>query len=220
VLAQTYRSASVMIGVLPIGVAPDAEGDHVAFFWSLREDDYERWSMAGVEAWRDEVAQIWPEAAMLLGDETEFALNFSRYRDVQAWPWGSGATLLIGDCAHGTSPQLGQGANLALADAVELANSLDGRDVASALPIYRRARAGKVAWVQFMSAALTPVFQSRSKFIGWLRDWILLPASRLWPFDRLMLATLTGAGALPGAMLLSGVAKFLVRPRPPSAKSN
>jgi 2-polyprenyl-6-methoxyphenol hydroxylase-like FAD-dependent oxidoreductase len=214
VLAQTYRSASVMIGVLPIGAAPDAEGDHVAFFWSLREDDYERWRAGGLHAWRKEVARHWPEAATLLDDDLDFeALNFARYRDVQAWPWGAGATLLIGDCAHGTSPQLGQGANLALADAVALAESLNGRDVSSALPLYRRARAGRVAWVQFMSAALTPVFQSRSKLTGWLRDWVLLPASRLWPFNRLMLATLTGAGVFPGAMVLSGVAKFLVRAR-------
>ena len=217
VLAQTYDSASVMIGVLPIGVAPGAEGDHVAFFWSLREDDYEEWRAAGLNAWREDVARHWPQAASLLDGDLDFeALSFARYRDVQAWPWRREATLLIGDCAHGTSPQLGQGANLALADAVALAESLKGRAAPAALAHYAETRAAKVAWVQFMSAALTPVFQSRSRLIGWLRDWVMLPASRLWPFDRLMLATLTGAGVFPGARLLSGVAKFLVRARPRS----
>jgi hypothetical protein len=71
-----------------------------------------------------------------------------------------------------------------------------------------------------MSAALTPVFQSRSRAIGWARDRLLLPLSRLWPFDRLMLATLTGAAALPFAMQLSNAAKFLVRPaRPDPARA-
>jgi hypothetical protein len=64
-----------------------------------------------------------------------------------------------------------------------------------------------------MSAALTPVFQSRSRLIGWARDLLLGPVSRCWPFSGLMLATLTGSARLPFAMLLSSVAKFLVRNR-------
>lgn len=221
VLAQAYAGARVMIGVLPVGQAPGAPGPHVAFFWSLREDDHAGWRAAGLDAWRNEVASHWSQAARLLDGELDFtALAFARYRDVQAWPWGAHATLMLGDCAHATSPQLGQGANLALADAVALAAALKDRAVAPALAHYRRARAGKVAWVQLMSAALTPVFQSRSRAIGWARDRLLLPLSRLWPFDRLMLATLTGAAALPFAMQLSNAAKFLVRPaRPDPARA-
>ncbi|HWA21700.1 MAG TPA: NAD(P)/FAD-dependent oxidoreductase [Caulobacterales bacterium] len=211
VLAQVYAGARVMIGVLPVGDAPDSTGKNVALFWSLREDDHAAWRKAGVNAWRAAVASYWPEAARLLDGPLDIStLSYARYRDVQAWPWGKDATLLLGDAAHATSPQLGQGANLALADAVALAATLRGRAVAPALACYRRSRAGPIAWVQFMSAALTPVFQSRSAFIGWARDWILGPLSRCWPFSQIMLATLTGAATLPFAMLLSGVAKFLV----------
>jgi 2-polyprenyl-6-methoxyphenol hydroxylase-like FAD-dependent oxidoreductase len=211
VLAQMYDAARVMIGVLPVGAGPTSDARHVAFFWSLREDEHEAWRAGGLEAWRARVASYWPEAAMLLRGVDFAALPYARYRDVQAWPWGAGNTLLIGDCAHATSPQLGQGANLALTDAVTLAAQLKA---GAGLAGYRRARAGKVAWVQLMSAALTPVFQSRSRVIAWARDWVLLPASRLWPFDRMMLATLTGAGALPFAMQISGLAKFLVKATP------
>jgi 2-polyprenyl-6-methoxyphenol hydroxylase-like FAD-dependent oxidoreductase len=214
VLAQKYDGARVMIGVLPVGATPASDTPHVALFWSLREDEYQTWRNAGLEHWRANVARYWPEAANLLDGDVDFdALNFARYRDVQAWPWGAGACLLIGDAAHATSPQLGQGANLALVDAVTLAAHLKDAPVAQALAGYRRARRGKIAWVQLMSAALTPVFQSRSRLIGALRDLFLPLATRLWPFDRLMLATLTGAGALPGAMLLSGVARFLIPAR-------
>ncbi|MGE3302951.1 MAG: FAD-dependent oxidoreductase [Hyphomonadaceae bacterium] len=195
VLAQRYASAAVMIGVLPVGAAPGAAGKHVAVFWSLREDRYEAWRAAGAEAWRGEVARHWPEAARLLEGPLDFAaLPFARYRDVRAWPWGHGRTLLIGDAAHATSPQLGQGANLALADAVALAAALRGR---GGLQVYRSARFAKTAWVQFMSAALTPLFQSRSRLLGWARDLAMPLARRLWPFNRLILATLTGAGAFP-----------------------
>jgi 2-polyprenyl-6-methoxyphenol hydroxylase-like FAD-dependent oxidoreductase len=214
VLAQKYDSARLMIGVLPVGATPASRLAHVALFWSLREDEYEAWRSAGLDDWRANVARAWPEAARLLEGELDFdALNFARYRDIQAWPWGAGACLLIGDAAHATSPQLGQGANLALADAVTLAAQLKDAPVAQALDGYRRARRGKIAWVQLMSAALTPVFQSRSRIIGALRDLFLPLATGIWPFDRLMLATLTGAGDLPGASLLSGVARFLIPAR-------
>ncbi len=214
VLAQVYAGARVMIGVLPVGAAPDLPGKHVALFWSLREDKYLAWRDAGLDSWRVDMASYWPKAARLLDGFNDFAaLPYARYRDVQAWPWGVGATLLLGDAAHATSPQLGQGANLALADAVTLAVALKANAVAPALARYRRVRAAPVAWVQFMSAALTPVFQSRSRFIGWMRDLLLGPLSSCWPFSRLMLATLTGSAKLPFAMQLSAVAKFLVRDR-------
>lgn len=214
VLAQVYAGARVMIGVLPVGSASSGQGKHVALFWSLREDEHDSWRRAGADAWKAKVASYWPAAAALLEGDLDFsALPYARYRDVQAWPWGKGATLLLGDAAHATSPQLGQGANLALADAVALAAAMKTTGVAPAIAHYRRARAAHVAWVQFMSAALTPVFQSRSALIGWMRDWLLAPLSRCWPFSRLMLATLSGAGALPFAMQLSSVAKFLVRNR-------
>ena len=56
--------------------------------------------------------------------------QFSRasYRDVRVGRWSDGPFVLIGDAAHGTSPQLGQGANMGLIDAVELAERL-GEDV-------------------------------------------------------------------------------------------
>jgi 2-polyprenyl-6-methoxyphenol hydroxylase-like FAD-dependent oxidoreductase len=214
ILAQVYGGARVMIGVLPVGMAPDVPGKHVALFWSLREDKYASWRDAGIESWRADMKSYWPQAARLLDGFSDFAsLPYARYRDVQAWPWSLGSTLLLGDAAHATSPQLGQGANLALADAVALAAALKSNAVAPALAEYRRVRAAPVAWVQFMSAALTPVFQSRSRLIGWARDLLLGPVSRCWPFSWLMLATLTGSARLPLAMLLSSVAKFLVRNR-------
>ncbi len=168
-------------------------------FWSLREDKHDAWRAAGLQAWRADMASYWPKAAQLLDGFGDFeALPYARYRDVQAWPWGVGSTLLLGDAAHATSPQLGQGANLALSDAVVLAAALKSNAaIAPALAHYRRVRAAPVAWVQFMSAALTPVFQSRSHFIGWIRDALLGPLSGCWPFSRLMLATLTGAARLP-----------------------
>jgi FAD-dependent urate hydroxylase len=69
--------------------------------------------------------------------------------EVDAERWGRGAVVLIGDAAHGMSPNMAQGASLAFEDALELAACLrDAVSVAGAgseLAARRRARTG---WVR------------------------------------------------------------------------
>lgn len=200
-LRQVYDGARRMTGVLPIGRAQGHTQPEVALFWSIRRDRYDAWRAAGIEAWRSEVSAMWPAAGRLLVGVTEpEEVTFAVYRDVRAAPWRAGPVLLIGDAAHGTSPQLGQGANLALADGVALAACLKARsaDPAAALRLFRAVRKARTGWTQLMSRALTPVFQSDSTPIGWARDLLLRELSRLPPVERLMLATLVGAAALPG----------------------
>ncbi|WP_327701032.1 FAD-dependent oxidoreductase [Streptomyces decoyicus] len=60
-------------------------------------------------------------------------------------PWRSGRTLIIGDAAHAASPATGQGASMALEDAVILAKSLrDTPDLDSALSLYEACRRPRV----------------------------------------------------------------------------
>jgi len=60
-------------------------------------------------------------------------------------PWHSGRTLLIGDAAHAASPATGQGASMALEDAVVLAKSLrDAPDTETALSLYEELRRPRV----------------------------------------------------------------------------
>ncbi|MFI1199970.1 FAD-dependent oxidoreductase [Streptomyces sp. NPDC020883] len=60
-------------------------------------------------------------------------------------PWRSGRMLLIGDAAHAASPATGQGASMALEDAVILAKSLrDTPDPESALALYESCRRPRV----------------------------------------------------------------------------
>ncbi len=63
------------------------------------------------------------------------------YRHVALTHWNAGPVLFIGDAAHGTSPQLGQGANLGLMDAWVLAKTLaDAPDLLSAFLRFERRR--------------------------------------------------------------------------------
>lgn len=60
-------------------------------------------------------------------------------------PWRSGRTLLIGDAAHAASPATGQGASMALEDAVVLAKCLrDAPDTDAALARYEELRRPRV----------------------------------------------------------------------------
>lgn len=91
--------------------------------------------------------------------------------------------VILGDAAHATSPQLGQGANLALVDAWVLGECLGGRpskEVAESLAAYAARRRGRLLWHQFNSRLITPVFQSNSALIGSARD-LLMPLCCRFP---------------------------------------
>lgn len=175
-LWQVYRSCSKMMGVLPIGRDPDLRnGDPlVAFFWSLKREDFDSWRAAPLDAFKREAGALWPEAGALIAhirDHRVFAE--ATYRDVRLRKCHSGKIVLLGDAAHATSPQLGQGANLAMIDAIVLARALrKGGSPANALRLYERARWAHNGYYQAASRWLTPMFQSDSRVMGWLRDGV------------------------------------------------
>lgn len=61
--------------------------------------------------------------------------------------WSRGRTVLIGDALHATAPNAGQGASLAIEDAVELARCLRDLDAPSALHRFERLRRDRVEQV-------------------------------------------------------------------------
>lgn len=97
----------------------------------------------------------------------------------------------IGDAAHRASPQLGQGANMALIDAFALAQALR-LPLDEALPAYHRSRRWHLALYQGLSAAFTPQYQSHSRSLPALRDHALSPLSRLWPLPRILSSLVSG----------------------------
>lgn len=183
-LRQRYHRAEVMAGVLPIGAG------QASFFWSLPVKSMDAWAEGDFVAWRERVLRIWPEVEPIMA-QFDGAGGFSRaiYRDVSVGRWCAGAFLLIGDAAHGTSPQLGQGANLGLIDAVELALRVESP---AHLARYQRARRLQTGAYQLFSRALTPLFQSAGPVGPWVRSALFAPLAQAPLLDRIAAATLTG----------------------------
>jgi FAD-dependent urate hydroxylase len=85
--------------------------------------------------------------------------------------WGQGRVTLLGDAAHPLVPTLGQGACLAIEDAVVLAKCLsDGRGVTAALRLYEGQRRPRTAAIQRQAWFLKSVFHRRSRWGMLLRD--------------------------------------------------
>ncbi len=198
-LAQRYDRASVMIGVLPIGRQHEGGEAQAAFFWSLKREDHAEWREAGLAPWKDRVLRFWPDCAPLLSritDPDQMAL--ARYdHHTLPKPWGE-RLVFIGDSAHATSPQLGQGANMALIDVAVLAAALAAhRELPDALVAYAEKRKAHVRLYQAMSRVFTPFYQSDSAVLPLLRDGLVAQMSRLPPLQRLLATIVSGRLGLP-----------------------
>jgi 2-polyprenyl-6-methoxyphenol hydroxylase-like FAD-dependent oxidoreductase len=186
-LTQRYRKARQMVGILPIGRLPEDPRPKVAFFWSLRADQLAAWRDRPLDAWRDEALDLWPALApymaQIAGHED---LPFAAYAHGTLYKPYRPGLVQIGDAAHRTSPQLGQGANMALLDAAALTLALERAPLHAAPALYAKMRRQHLMAYQGMSRFLTPQYQHDNRLLADWRDHVVAPLSRLWPAPWLM----------------------------------
>jgi len=88
--------------------------------------------------------------------------------------WGRGAVTLLGDAAHASTPNLGQGACQALEDAVVLARCLSGAgSIEAALRKYERLRIPRTAAIVRNSWQTGKILQLDSPPLEMLRNWFM-----------------------------------------------
>lgn len=195
-LKQMYHTASYMSGLLPSGRLHGQGNELMSFFWSIPVDHHPKWQAREVDfqAWKQKVHDLWPAADAVLAQLTSpEQLAFASYRDVVMRRWASGRVVFMGDAAHSMSPQLGQGANLALCDASALYHCIKaGGGGLQALALYNQTRAGHIQFYQNMSRLLTPFYQSHRRSYAWLRDALSWPLTQIPWLRHQMLATLVG----------------------------
>jgi 2-polyprenyl-6-methoxyphenol hydroxylase-like FAD-dependent oxidoreductase len=222
-----------MFGLLPTGRAPRGDDLVVSVFWSIRADRVAAFRNRGLAAWRAEALALHPDSAPILDQIDDIdALTFTQYRDVRMRRWHGDRIVFLGDAAHATSPQLGQGANLALWDAMYLADALSEHqakfaaalsehqaDLAAALAHYTAMRRRHLNYYQLATRALTPFFQGDSRALGLARDLLFPISRRLAPLRRRMVRTMAGLdrGILRRPIPLDDLRRLALPPPAPAA---
>lgn len=184
ILHQFHDRSQIMLGILPTGTTPNHPNDRLSsIFWSMPTSklDYFHRRSSDHEKWLEDIAIRWPETATWLNSviqppEKQQQWLSAHYRDVVMSQFGQGRIGIIGDAAHAMSPQLGQGANMALLDAWAFSQSVkfarDGNqlDWAKLWQKYHQHRQSSTQFYQFLSRLLTPLYQSDHWWTGGLRD--------------------------------------------------
>jgi 2-polyprenyl-6-methoxyphenol hydroxylase-like FAD-dependent oxidoreductase len=187
-LRQRVDGTRVMMGLLPAG------NGELTLYWSVPTAELAPDLPLDLAGMHRQAMALWPEASGIVADAI-VANDFARatYRNVALPRWNDGPILFIGDAAHGTSPQLGQGANLGLVDAWTLARAVaDSVTVAGAIADFAARRSATVRFYRQASHLLTPFFQSRLEPLGWLRDAFMILACRLPVLKTMAATTLAG----------------------------
>jgi 2-polyprenyl-6-methoxyphenol hydroxylase-like FAD-dependent oxidoreductase len=189
-LRQQARGVGVLAGLLPVGER------EMACFWGVRAAEVPALEVEGFSALVERIDAVFPEARCVLEDIGGFdRLALARYGHAILARRYTGRIALIGDAAHPSPPHLGQGANLALLDAVTLADVLrHERRPSEAFARWDRQRRWQNARYAYLSRALSPFFQSSHRWLGPPRDLALPAMGAVPPLRAFMEFVLAGRG--------------------------
>lgn len=117
--------------------------------------------------WKAGILDLCPQAEVFLSQIDDWSQVLrARYGDVRMKNWHGERVVFLGDAGHAMSPQLGQGVNLALADAQCLAACLAENEVVEkVLALYSKRRRAILTYYQLTTRGLTPWFQSDCEWL-------------------------------------------------------
>ena len=195
-VARQWFHQGEVLALLPLG---GSAGDTAALVWSVPAAKASQLLAASAE---DFVAQI----ASVCGLPAE---GMTLSHSPQSWPlelsqanhWVMPGVVLAGDAAHAMHPLAGQGLNVGLGDASELARVLQAREYwrdlgdPKLLRRYERARKAEFAAMGGLTDGLFTLFNHPASAAKSLRNWGLTGVNRLHPLKNWL--TRQAMGALP-----------------------
>jgi 2-polyprenyl-6-methoxyphenol hydroxylase-like FAD-dependent oxidoreductase len=192
-LYQVVDGTRRLGGFLATGRDLDCGEPLVSLFWSIRLADDEAWRRRPLDDWKSEILSLCPKAEVLLGQIHDWSqVMTARYGDVRMRRWHDEGIVALGDAGHAMSPQLGQGVNLALADAACLAECLAHHPPHRALRHYQYRRRLALGYYQLATRWLTPWFQSDHEWLAPLRKSLFAVSMRIPPARKLMTLSMAG----------------------------
>jgi len=171
-----------------------SQGLDAAAYRAMDQDSIRRHLLDFHAGWHEPIPSILQAAENILVTDTF---------DVATLPaWSRGRTLLIGDAAHATSPHAGQGASLALEDAMRLGRLMrEGQELSQTFQAFEHERRSRVERIVAIARRNGNSKREISATAAWIRDRmlkVLMPvASRKMDFMFSYDAT-TGATSRPG----------------------
>ncbi len=159
------------VGVLPTGLDLSTGQNMATLFFNLR---WQEWKPNEFNKWKQQVLRHWPILEDVLGFlDSPDQLYLAKFKHhTLRKPYGDHLAF-IGDSAHASNPQLGQGINMSLVDAVVLPWALQhssSNDIQDALYLYAKIRRKHVYVYQTLAKVLTPFYQSKSSRAIFFRD--------------------------------------------------
>lgn len=192
-LYQVVNGTRRLSGFLATGREIGGVDPLVSLFWSIKLTDDVDWRAKPLEEWKANVLALCPKAEGLLGQIDDWSqVLTARYGDVRMSRWDGEGVVVLGDAGHAMSPQLGQGVNLALADASCLARCLERLPLQDALARYTKERRWSLGYYRWATRQLTPWFQSDYEWLTPVRDVFFRTMQHVPPARKFMTKTMAG----------------------------
>lgn len=192
-LYQIVHGTRRLMGLLATGTELDGGEPLVSLFWSIKLADDAAIRSRPLKEWKQRILDLSPQASVLLDQIEDWSqVLTARYGDVSMRRWHGDGVVILGDAGHAMSPQLGQGVNLALADAACIARCVKNFPLPEALARYSKERSLPLTYYRFASRQLTPWFQSDMEWLTPIRKAAFGVMRRLPPARKFMTKTMAG----------------------------
>lgn len=167
-LQQYVKYSKEMFGLLPSGT-DEYNNRIVSVFWSLPVKEKNTYDLSYIY----ECMRKYSVDKSVIDKIEKSNLTFATYADIFMKKYHYKNIVVIGDAAHGMSPQLGQGANMAFIDAYFLNEVLQKtNNLNESLHRYTILRKNHLQFYSQASKFLTPLFQSDNQLYGLIRDYL------------------------------------------------